>query len=52
MMDREFEKIKVLLLMVQCNTTATKEHVSKVEQMIQTINSLSAMDGHDRPLKY
>ncbi len=30
-MDGEFEKIKDLLPMVECNMTATKEHISEVE---------------------
>jgi hypothetical protein len=37
MMDGEFEKIKDLLPMVECNMTAKKEHISKVEKMIQAI---------------
>ncbi len=37
MMDREFEKIKDLLPMVECNTTAAKEHISAAERMIRTI---------------
>ncbi len=37
MMDGEFEKIKDLLSLVKCNTTAAKEHVSEAEQMIRII---------------
>jgi hypothetical protein len=31
LMDGEFEKLKDILPMVECNTTAAKEHVSKAE---------------------
>jgi hypothetical protein len=37
LMDREFEKIKSQMPTVECNTTAAKEHVSEVEQTIQTV---------------
>ncbi len=37
LMDGEFKKIKDCLPNVECNTTATKEHVSKAERTIQTI---------------
>jgi hypothetical protein len=37
MMDGEFEKIKDLLPLVECNTTAAKEHDSRAEEMIWTI---------------
>ncbi len=37
LMDGEFEKIKDLMPLVVCNTTAAKEHVSKAEQTIRTI---------------
>ena len=37
LMDREFKKIKDLMPLVMCNTTAAKEHVSKAEQTICTI---------------
>jgi hypothetical protein len=30
-MDEEFEKVKYCLPNIECNTTAAKEHVSKVE---------------------
>jgi hypothetical protein len=36
-MDGEFEMIKPLLPTLECNTTAAKEHVSKVERTIQTL---------------
>ena len=36
-MDGEFEKIKVVFPTVECNTTATKEHVSKAERTIRTM---------------
>jgi hypothetical protein len=36
-MDGEFEKVKNELALVVCNTTAAKEHVSKVERSIRTI---------------
>jgi hypothetical protein len=35
LMDGEFEKVKGLMPMVECNTTAVKEHVSKVECSIR-----------------
>jgi hypothetical protein len=38
LMDGEFEKIKPLLPTVECNTTAAKEHVSKAERTIRTLN--------------
>ena len=31
-MDGEFEKLKEILLTVECNITVAKEHVSKAEQ--------------------
>ncbi len=37
LMDKEFEKIKDLVLRLKCNTTAAKEHVSEAEQGIRTI---------------
>ncbi len=37
LMDGEFEKIKPLMPTIECNTTAAKEHISKAEQMIQTV---------------
>ena len=37
LMDREFEKIKLLMLNVECNTTASKEHVSKAKWTIRTV---------------
>jgi hypothetical protein len=37
LMDGEFEKINNLMPTVECNTTAVKEHASKVERMIRTI---------------
>jgi hypothetical protein len=37
LMDGEFKKIKDLMPLVVCNTTAAKEHVSKAEQTICTI---------------
>ncbi len=36
-MDREFEKIKGLMPIVECNTTAAEEHVSEAERTIRTI---------------
>jgi len=36
-MGGEFEKIKDLMPMVVCNTTAAKEHVSEAERSIRTI---------------
>lgn len=37
LMDGEFEKAKDELLLVVCNTTAAKEHVSKAKRSICTI---------------
>ncbi len=37
LMDGEFEKIRDLMPMLECNTTAAKEHVSKAEHMIRMI---------------
>ncbi len=37
LMDGEFEKIKNLVPTIECNTTAAKEHVSKVERTIRTV---------------
>jgi hypothetical protein len=37
LMDGEFEKVRDLIPRIECNTMAAKEHISKVEQMIQTI---------------
>ncbi len=37
LMDGEFEKVKGLMPMVECNTTATKEHVSKAECSIKMV---------------
>jgi hypothetical protein len=36
-MDGEFEQIKDLMPMLECNTMAAKEHVNEAEQMIRTI---------------
>ncbi len=36
-MDGEFEKIKDILPTVECNTTATKEHMSKEERTIRMV---------------
>jgi hypothetical protein len=36
-MDREFEKVKDKLLLLVCNTTAAKEHLSKAKRNIRTI---------------
>jgi hypothetical protein len=36
-MDGEFKKVKGLMPTVECNTTAAKEHVSKVECSIRTV---------------
>ncbi len=36
LMDGEFEKMKDLVPQLECNTTATKEHVSEAEQGIRT----------------
>jgi hypothetical protein len=37
LMDGEFEKVRDLIPHVECNTTAAKEHVSKVECTIRTV---------------
>ncbi len=37
LMDGEFEKVKGLMPTVECNTTAVKEHVSKVERYIRMV---------------
>jgi hypothetical protein len=37
LMDGEFEKIKPLLPILECNTTAAKAHVSKAERTIRTL---------------
>jgi hypothetical protein len=37
LMDGEFKKIKDLMPMVECNTTAAKEHVSEAKQMIPAV---------------
>jgi hypothetical protein len=37
LMDGEFEKVRDLILRVECNTTAAKEHVSKAERTIWTV---------------
>ena len=37
LMDREFEKVKPFLPTLECNTTAAKEHVSKVECTIRML---------------
>ncbi len=37
LMDGEFEKVQDLIPRVECNTTAAKEHVSKVKRTIRTI---------------
>ncbi len=37
LMDGEFEKVKGLMPMVECNTTAAKEHISKAECSIRTV---------------
>ena len=37
LMDGEFEKLKEILLTIECNTTAAKEHVSKVECSIRSV---------------
>jgi hypothetical protein len=37
LMDGEFEKVKGLMPTVEYNTTAAKEHVSKVERFIRTV---------------
>ncbi len=36
-MDGDFEKIKPLMLSIECITTAVKEHVSKAEHTIRTL---------------
>ena len=36
-MDREFEKLKLLMPSVERNTTAAKEHVSEAERTIRTL---------------
>ncbi len=47
----EFEKLRAMMPHVALNTAAAREHVGELEQKIRVINSLNAMDGHDRPLK-
>ncbi len=37
LMDVEFKKIKDLLLCLECNTTAAKEHISEAERGIRTV---------------
>ncbi len=37
LMDGEFEKVKGLMPMVECNTTAAKEHISEAECSIRTV---------------
>jgi hypothetical protein len=37
LIDGEYEKVKGLMPTVECNTTAAKEHVSKVECSIRTV---------------
>jgi hypothetical protein len=37
LMDGEFEKVKGLIPKVECNTTAAKEHISKVERSIRMV---------------
>jgi hypothetical protein len=37
LMDGKFEKIKPLLLTLECNTMVAKEHVSEAERTIQTL---------------
>jgi hypothetical protein len=37
LMDGEFEKLKPIMPTIECNTTAAKEHVSKVERTIRTL---------------
>jgi hypothetical protein len=37
LMDREFEKLKPLMPTIEYNTTAAKEHVSKVERKIRML---------------
>ncbi len=37
LMDGEFKKVKDKLLLLLCNTTAAKEHMSKAKWNIQTI---------------
>ena len=36
-MDGKFEKLKLLMPSVECNTTAVKEHVSEAERTIRTL---------------
>jgi len=37
LMDGQFEKLKLLMPTVECNTTAAKEHVSEAERTIRTL---------------
>ncbi len=37
LMDGEFEKLKDIMLTVECNTTVAKEYVSKAEHSIRTV---------------
>jgi acetolactate synthase regulatory subunit len=41
LMDGKFEKVKIELALVVCNTTAAKEHVSEAERSIRTIKEHS-----------
>ena len=36
-MDGEFEKLKLLMPSIECNTTAAKEHISEAERTIRTL---------------
>ncbi len=46
LMDGEFEKIRPHLPTVECNTTAAKEQVSKVERTIRTIKERTKDTRH------
>jgi hypothetical protein len=45
-MDGEFEKIRDLMSMLECNTTAAKEHVSEAKWMIRTADWHAAIQAH------
>jgi hypothetical protein len=46
LMDGDFKKVKGEMPMVECNTTAAREHVSKAERSIRTVKEQrSAREG-------
>jgi hypothetical protein len=52
LMDKHFEKIKNSMPTVECNTTAAKEHASKVEQTIRTIKEQTQGIVATLPFRY